>query len=806
MSGANTKLYVIKWKPECTNIQTRCYSSPDTWLRLHFINNSADYGGALYVADDTNSGACTSVPFSAQSTVGECFFQALALYNYPFAYLNVRNLHFTNNLAREAGETLFGGLLDRCTVSPFAEIFETYPNLTVNSLDAISYILNVTNIQKQDFHSNVSSYPVRVCFCRDNHPDCSYQPPPEYVKKGQAFKVPLAAVDQVNNTILATVRGSLSSQDSGLSEGQLSQNTTGRCTELEYSIFSPHDSERLLMYADGPCKDVGICQSHLDVQFLPCDYCPIGFKVSQSSCDCECDPDLYPKYVTNCSMDTESVLRKDNIWMSFINTTRQQGFITYPSCPFDYCYHKPVYVNLNIPNGADAQCAFNRSGKLCGSCHNGLSLSLGSSRCMPCSHQWLALLVPFVVAGIALVVVLLMCNLTVAVGTVNGLLLYANIIAANRAIFLSFERPNVLSVFIAWFNLDFGLETCFYDGMDGYAKVWLQLVFPAYILFLVAMVIILAERSQRFAKLLSGRNPVATLATLILLSYAKLLHTIIAALSFAKLEYPDHSHELVWQYDPNVPYLKGKHIPLFIAALLILLLGVTYTFLLVFWQWLLRCPYRRTFRWIRNVKLNSFMEAYHAPYQYRHRYWTGLLLLVRVLLYLTSAFCDPSVNLLMIICVVGSLLLLRNLTERIYKNWQLSILEGSFIFNINIFAAATLYLRGINGNQAALAYTSTSIAFVTFVLILIYHTVAFIFTKRRSQYTLLHNPNDVNDEEHNVVNQCQMGRYDQLRGPLDLVDDPTTEDYRQAEHVTNRRPHGVTHGVIDGLPQSVQVQ
>ena len=38
---------------------------------------------------------------------------------------------------------------------------------------------------------------------------------------------------------------------------------------------------------------------------------------------------------------------------------------------------------------------------------------------------------------------------------------------------------------------------------------------------------------------------------------------------------------------------------------------------------------------------------------------------------------------------------------------------------------ATLYLIGTSGDQASLAYTSTSIAFVTFVVILIYHTVAF---------------------------------------------------------------------------------
>jgi len=106
-------------------------------------------------------------------------------------------------------------------------------------------------------------------------------------------------------------------------------------------------------------------------------------------------------YITRCFRNNESLLREGNFWVTFINNSNQtEEVYIYPYCPFDYCYPptEPVYVNLNTPNGADAQCAFNRSGKLCGSCQDGLSLSLGSSRCMSC-----VLLIPFAIAGIVLV-------------------------------------------------------------------------------------------------------------------------------------------------------------------------------------------------------------------------------------------------------------------------------------------------------------------------------------------------------------------------------------------------------------------
>ena len=93
---------------------------------------------------------------------------------------------------------------------------------------------------------------------------------------------------------------------------------------------------------------------------------------------------------------------------------------------------------------------------------------------------------------------------------------------------------------------------------------------------------------------LCGRNAVPILATLFLLSYAKLLRITIAIFSFTHLNYPDGSSRQVWLYDGNVDYLKGKHVFLFIAAMLILLvLSIPYTAILFGIQWFqLRSNYK----------------------------------------------------------------------------------------------------------------------------------------------------------------------------------------------------------------------
>lgn len=123
---------------------------------------------------------------------------------------------------------------------------------------------------------------------------------------------------------------------------------------------------------------------------------------------------------------------------------------------------------------------------------------------------------------------------------------------ANRTIFFQSSEVGFHTVIIAWLNLDIGIDVCYIDGLDVYTEHWLQHAFPGYIIALVVILIIVMEVSPKFAGLLGKRDPVATLATLIILSYAKLLSITIIVLSYATLDYPDGSQKTVWLPDVNV--------------------------------------------------------------------------------------------------------------------------------------------------------------------------------------------------------------------------------------------------------------
>ena len=156
---------------------------------------------------------------------------------------------------------------------------------------------------------------------------------------------------------------------------------------------------------------------------------------------------------------------------------------------------------------------------------------------------------------------------------------------------------------MSWLKLESGFDVCFFQGMDAFWKSLLQLTFPVYIISLVIIIIIISEHSSKFSNFIGKRNPVATLATLILLSYTTLLHTVITALSFAVLYYPDGSQRTVWLADASIDYLKGKHIGLFIMAGIILIDGGLYTAVLFSWQWLLRHQDCCLLKWTKSQKL-----------------------------------------------------------------------------------------------------------------------------------------------------------------------------------------------------------
>ena len=711
--------------------ESQFYLQPNT--RVYFIRNRAkSNGGAIMVAERDPFAYCNDFAASHYDLrSSHCFFQINPSEKYKKRYtpseiktiideLKV-GIYFDNNSA-EAGADLYGGLVDDCTLSNIG-------TLSTNCRQCPSSGNVFDDIIISENTPDISSGPLYICTCRDKQTDCtgSYHHP-EPVYPGGTLEVPVIARGQRNGTTPAVIQViDMLTDNITIQKREYTQYTTKDCNAntLKYTIQSSAENsiQGMILYAKGLCPPTAAHTLNVSIKIQQC---PPGFQLSHDKPTCICAERLQ-QFTSTCLIDNRTLLRAHNadFWVGY---NQSRGLVIHPHCPFDYCTSNEIYFAVN---DSDKQCNYNRSGLLCGRCRDDLSLALGNSHCLHCSNSYLALLTVFVFAGIALVILLLVLRLTVAAGTINGLIFYANVVAVNSAIFFqapstNVPRANILTVFIAWLNLDLGIETCFYNGMDAYVKTWLQFAFPLYVWALVGMIIIGSHYSGRVAKVF-GSNPVAVLATLFLLSYAKLLRTVIGALSFAFLEYPNNSHIAVWLYDGNIRYLYGKHIPLFIVAMVFLVfLFSPYMMLLTFSQWLQAKSKFNITSWINGPKVKPFLDAYHAPHTDKHRYWTGLMLLLRFVLYLIFAvntLGDPCVNLLAIASSTVAILTFTTLSTKIYKTWSLGLLETSFILNLTILAMATLYIRPSGENQNVATFTSVGIAFVTFAGIVIYHSI-----------------------------------------------------------------------------------
>ena len=664
-------------------------------------------------------------------------------------------------------------------------------------------------------NSTITSDPVRVVFCGKQR----YTP--VFTKKGKPFKVGVSAIDQIGNPVKATIYTSVITESGvgRLKEGQAEQTVGNQCTELEYNVFSQDSSAQVELYADGPCANMGISRQIFNVTFLSCT-CPIGLQPSQSKieCECVCDKSLQPYHITNCSQISGTIKLETNIWIGVLNYTNETRYMAQP-CPFDYCVQKPVNISLNSSDERDRQCASNRSGVLCGECQQGLSLVLATSHCKQCLDIYLLLLIPFMLAGIALVGFILFFNITIATGTIHGLIVYANLLPVNY-----FTQPSALTVFLSWVNLDLGIETCFYKKMSSQAKVLLQLVFPTYLFLLIFLIIILSRYSNFFATLLSNRNPVAALCTLIFMSYSKLLQFIIAALQSTVLELPNGSILRTWLYDANIHYYDPTRIVQFIAAAIIITIGGLLTLLLFFAQWLPRCSKHKFMKWTRNTKYTAFMDAFHASFTRNHRHWVGLLLLALIVHNSVAALAtDDFLSILSMGCTAIGLIVTKLLKKNVYKSSMNDVLETAYLLNLVFLAYGTLYMQNSEANFVTLANVSMGLSACLFLVTLCYHSYKHVYlqsrlyrkhkTKIRNLTTTVRRyfrrgakKQDIEklitaqggalETPYTAMRSCQRREPD-----LDVLAPITTDDYRPATPPCNVHTE-VTHTVVERVPDT----
>ena len=677
-----------------------------------FINNSGINGGGMALLGFSqlllkNDTKITFVNNHASESGGGIFVSKFIDGNYETicSFTNYLNygakakimFYFVNNTADISGDVLYGGRISGCSNFRFDHQFHYH---------------------QQTGLSVVSSDPIKVCFCVSNRQSCSIR------------NVYITAIPGINvNILLATVGNKdgltkgvikLITSDSSSSTVQ-TDNTrlNATCTNVTFKLRLNPSLNTLKVYVTLESSISEPSSDHLaKVIKVNIESCPIGFPLEKDTCVCRSE--LNTSSIT-CDINTQIITRDGDMWIGYQNDS--DCLIVYPHCPFDYCNDGTVHFKITSPH---PQCLLNRSGILCGQCAKGLSLMLGTNQCGQCTNNYIALIIPFALAGIALVAFIIALNLTVSVGTINGLIFYANVVKIYEPIFFPNGPVKLLSQFISWLNLDLGIETCFFDGMDSCSKTWLQFIFPGYVWFLLILIVILSQYSSKVVRLV-GSHAVPVLATMILLSYTKLIRTVFQALYFTNIQCNGNNNVplLRWYIDANVQYFRGYcHLPLFLFSLAVLiLLIVPYTFYLLTIP-LLEGPLSKYMHCCQKLwrYMKPFFDAYGGPYKDKCRFWTGFLLLVRVALALVvSLDIEATISLDVLTSLLFVIISMYFLLKGIYRHLPLACLEMSFFLNLMFMAYVNAQTYKTSNSRQVLSVALVTVSFVVFCGIILYH-------------------------------------------------------------------------------------
>ena len=638
-----------------------------------------------------------------------------------------------HNTAKYAGSQIFGGSIEYCYITFHENNMYVY-NKTFNET---SWQVNKTNDP-----SYIASNPKHVCFCKGNARDCKRRSNNVYAYPGEHFKISLVAVGEFHNPVPATIIAYVGNSTTALAHTTIRE----KCSTIDYCIEHPTENDKLnLIVLSGTEYTVG---SHLRWVNIHYKHCPLGTYFQSGHCNWNRGQFYY-------NATDQTVHRNGNGWVGYYNNSEyrnfraESGFSVYPHCPMWYCNDKTALNVSETHFDQDAQCN-SRQGILCGACKERRSLAIGSFKCIDCEHihhSYLPLLILSLLA-ITVIVLLFMlcCNVTITDGTVNGLLFYVSIFSVNRDSLLRAKKsfPYLVS-FISWINLDIGLDTCLFKGFNAFWQAVFNFCIPVFIWFIVGLLIYASSKSSKLTRLIGG-NGVKVLATLVLISYTKILKTEVAVLSCARIHYPGingssgpyMSH---WLVDGNVICWQGKHLILVVIGLLFGVLTVLYTLALLFIQPLQRNSHRRGLKWV--AKLKPFFDAYTSPHVIhdRYRFWNGLLLLFRlmctILFMITSTRNVYKQYVFTTVCICVLIICLMSFFGGVYKTKWLYALNVSFYFNLILLSLTSFYSliqkeeRG-NYMQDIATTVSVCIADATIVLIITYH-----FYKRLKEVGLL---------------------------------------------------------------------
>ena len=746
-------------------------------LSATFVKNSAlqNYGGVIYAHNEVSSDNCMFTSNSSNSEI---------------------NMLFKENTAGSTTNAIFSSNLAYC---------RGIDDIYYKRDEAKSFFCSISN-GSLDGTNMVSTIEKILCFCNDCHFSVSVV---TKIYPGISLQLPIAAFDSFNQPSFLEIALSLRGKNiftskfyptkswyiSGESRYMLLQD---KCTLVNVTLLKHKEVKNVVQFTHLALLVSNYQSSNSIAKYslLPQD-CPIGFEFDESTDRCHCShvfcklgyqpicQIIFHANKTHITISTPPVIIK---WIGALQLGNNTMFGVSPTFFLYsnlYRIHYDTYIISDDDNGVFLTsskntednvtlCPTNRHGVLCSQCAPGYSVVFGSSQCLQCSNWWLLTLIIYGVSGLLVIYLLHTLKLTIATGTVNSIILYAQIISIGQGVGMSVANGKVLFyynslikglLFLINLSIDFEVPLCFYDGMTELCKSGLGLLFPVYLLSIVIGLSVISRYSVRLSNKL-GNSSIQVLVTVVHLSFSTLLTSAFNVFTPAYI-YTNTSDAplVVWQNDGTVEYGKGGHLILMIVTGLIVgPILTTYLTVLLAGRSLMKIKRVREY-------LRPIYEAIHAPYRpKREFFFLSSIILVAVLYLLKNIFISnhPTVGLFITIPLTSLYSIVLGFS-RPFNEIHLNFLN-IFVLSVLTLVVSSFWFIYVHSSDLAfniLLMICNTIIVLTMICIFFSH-IPFLkrFLMKRSRLFKSSNEVSVNNRQTDMLHHGSFFESCEEREPL----------------------------------------
>ena len=403
--------------------------------------------------------------------------------------------------------------------------------------------------------------------------------------------------------------------------------------------------------------------------------CPLGFAFDSFTGQCECAKSVGRNFI--CLKDVGVSCVREGYWYS--NTSG-----TVSPCVHLFCDYREICPSVASTNyvklgrSEDDQCFDGHGGTLCTGCAHNKLPTYGALQCIDsdkCAkwHPYVLLLfntvIPFIDGVFLMIIVKL--KVTIGSGYLYGPLFYLavlNLIPLSSYSILS----TIVSLYISTLLLKVQalgyIPWCFFDTFSLLTSKCFELIAPS----VVAVVLLLTVYLARCSPKIFGRiqkSPLQAMCLLMLVTFWSLASTAISIITPVYLSEANGTSLRV-HLQPDLPYLSGVHIPLWIVSLMILLVLYTVIVVLslsnfhrlkpVFDEF--RSCYKDCYRWYGGVYFIIWTILQALIISSNYRIFQTLIIVLAVTHCLLQPYCKKWLNivdglLLCHLCMTSCLML-----------------------------------------------------------------------------------------------------------------------------------------------------